>query len=339
MKIISLVFLSFLIFTVPTFGQAETESFVNKSKQFRKEGKFDEAIAELNKAIAVQPNNADLYMSRANLYLLTQNKQNLLADVKKASAINPTDKKTLYYGTLSVFKSGQYQESLTLVNNLIALGEPDLAAMELKVSILTHLEDFAAAHAELTRLIELYPNENRLKHNLANSFRLMGDSNTALDSFSAQIVSQENRLNKVENKIENKEAERRLKWDLSALYFSRANIYQNKLEIEKMKADLIKGVEWHPIPMNYERRAVFYAKQKMYDEALADLNKAIEINSDKDVGLFMRRGDVYFSMQKYSEAIKEYEQVLKEKTGLEPLAERRISQAKQKMLENGSQPK
>jgi tetratricopeptide (TPR) repeat protein len=335
MKIIQIVFLSFLIFTVPTFGQAEIESFLTKSNQLRSERKFDEAIAELSKAIAVQPNNADLYLRRANLYQLTQNKQNLLADVKKATAINPTDKKTLYYGTMSVFKSGQYQESLNLVNALIALGEPDLPAQELKFSILTHLEDFAGAYEKITKLIELYPNENRLKHNQANTMRLLGDSDSALDNFSAQIASLENKLSKVEDK----ETQRRQKWDLSALYFSRANIYQNKLEIEKMKADLIKGVEWHPIPINYERRANFYAKQKMYDEALNDLNKAIEMDSDKNVGLFMRRGDVYFSMKKYSEAIKEYEQVLKQKTGLEPLAERRISQAKQKMQENGIQPK
>jgi tetratricopeptide (TPR) repeat protein len=93
MKIIQIVFLSFLIFTVPTFGQAEIESFLTKSNQLRSERKFDEAIAELSKAIAVQPNNADLYLRRANLYQLTQNKQNLLADVKKATTINPTDKK------------------------------------------------------------------------------------------------------------------------------------------------------------------------------------------------------------------------------------------------------
>ena len=335
MKIVSLVFLTFLISTFSIFGQSEVESLRNKSNQFQKEGKFDEAIVELSKAIAVQQNDANLYIERANLYLLTQNKQNLLADVKKARAISPTDKKSLYYGTLVVFKSGQYQESFTLINHLIALGEPDLPALELRVSILTHLEDFASAYEEITKVIELFPNENGLKHNQANLIRLMGDSDTALDSFSAQIVSLETKL----SKIENKDAATRLKWDLSALFFSRANIYQNKFEIEKMKADLIKAVEWHPIPVNYERRANFYTKQKMYDDALADLTKAIEKDSDKNVGLFLRRGDVYYSMRKYLEAVKDYEQVLKQKTGLEQLAERRISQAKQKMQENVNHPK
>ncbi len=335
MKIISLVCLSFLIFTVSIFGQSEVESFLTKSSQLQNESKFDEAIVELSKAITVQPNNANLYIDRANLYLLTQNKQNLLADVKKANAINPTDKKNLYDGTLMVFKSGQYQDSLSLINALIALGEPDLPALELKVSILTHLEDFAGAYEEITKVIESFPNENRLKHNQANLIRLMGDSDTALDNFSAQIVALETKL----SKIENKETVNRLKWDLSALFFSRARIYQNKFEIEKMKADLIKAVEWHPIPMNYERRANFYTKQKMYDVALTDLTKAIKTDSDKNVGLFLKRGDVYYSMGKYAEAIKDYEQVLKQKTGLEQFAERRIFSAKQKMQENVTQPK
>jgi tetratricopeptide (TPR) repeat protein len=129
------------------------------------------------------------------------------------------------------------------------------------------------------------------------------------------------------------------KWDLSALYFSRANIYQNKLEIEKMKADLIKGVEWHPIPIIMKDALTFMQNKRCMYEALNDLNKAIEMDSDKNVGLFMRRGDVYFSMKKYSEAIKEYEQVLKQKTRLETArGVRRISQAKQKMQETAFNP-
>lgn len=335
MKIIRLILLTFLFCSTSVFAQSEAESYLNKSNQFQKDGKFEEAIVELSKAIAVQPNDASLYIKRANLHLLTENKQNLLADVRKATAINPTDKTTLYYGTLIVFKSGQYQESLSLVNALIALGEPDLAALELKVGILTHLEDFSGAYEEIKKVIESSPNENRLKHNQANLIRLMGDSDTALENFSAQIVSLENKL----SKIENKEAANRLRRDLSALFFSRANIYQNKFEIEKMKADLIKAVEWHPIPVNYQRRAGFYAKQKMYDAALSDLSKAIETDSDKNVGLFMRRGDVFYAMRKYSEAIKDYEQVLSQKSGLEQLAERRIYQTKQKMQENVNQPK
>lgn len=335
MKIIPLVFLSILIFSVSLFGQSEIESFLTKSNQLRNESKFDEAIVELSKAIAVQSNDANLYIERAILYLSTQNKQNLLADVKKASAISPTDKKILYDGNLIVFKSGQYQESLLLVNALIALGEPDLSTLGLKVSILTHLEDFVGAYEEITKAIEMFPNENGLKHNQANLIRLMGDSEAALKNFSVQIVSLENKL----SKIENKEAANRLKWDLSELFFSRAKIYQNKFEIEKMKADLLKAVEWHPIPVNYGRRAGFYTKQKMYDNALTDLTKAIELDSEKDVGLFMRRGDVYYSMNKFSEAIKDYEQVLKQKSGLEQFAERRISSAKQKMQENVNQPK
>ncbi|MCA1623895.1 MAG: hypothetical protein LC768_06930 [Acidobacteria bacterium] len=290
MKRILPVLLAFLVFSLPAFGQTEVESYLEKANQYDRERKFGEAITELSKAIAVQPTDANLYLRRANLHLLTQNKQELLADVQKAVAINPTDKKILFYGASTVFRSGQYQQSLLMVNSLIALGEPDLQTLELRISIKTHLEDFAGAYEELTKTIELFPNEDHLKHNQANLIRLMGDSDTALEKFSAQIVSLEKKL----SKIENKEAATRLRWDLSALFFSRAYIYRNKLEIEKMKADLIKAVEFHPIAVKYERRAAFYTRQKMYDEALADLNKAIEMDTDSNAGLYMSRGEVFF---------------------------------------------
>lgn len=326
--------LAFFCCVVPVFSQSDTEIYLKKADQFQSEGKFDEAVTEMSKVIALQPNNADFYLRRANLHLFKQNKPEVLADVQKAVSLNPTDKKILYYGTLTVFKSGQYEQSLLLVNALIALGEPDLSAFDLRVSIRTHLEDFAGAYEEITKLIELYPNDDRLKHNQANLIRLMGDSDKALEGFSSQIVSLETKL----SKSENKEETQHLKHNLSFTFFSRAKIYQNKNEIEKMKADLIKAVDYHPIPVNYERRSQMYVKQRLYDEAMADLNKAIELDSDFAV-FYMRRADLNYLLQKYSEAIKDYEQVLKLKSGLGSLAERRISSAKQKIQESGKQQK
>lgn len=337
--------LTFSLFTVVFFaafadGQTEIEPFLKKSDALQSERKFEEAVTEIGKALALQPNDAELYLMRANLHRFTGNKQELIADVQKAIALKPNDKKILYRGAQLIFRGGDYQQSLSLTNALIALGDPDLPALELRISNLTHLEDFAAALEEITKALKLFPNEERLRHNQSNLIRLTGDSDGAQNGFSAQIAALEAKLIEAKlSKIENEEAERRMRWDLSVLFFSRANIYQSKFETEKMKADLIKAVEYHPIAVHFERRAVFYIKQKMYNEALADLNKAIEMDSDGNDGFYLRRGDVFFYLQKYAEAIKDFEHVVKQKNGLEELAERRILLAKQKVQQNGVSPK
>ncbi len=334
MKKISAIILTFLIGCFSASAQTEVETHLEKSSRFRSEQKFPEAVAEITKAINLQPNNYNLYLERAVLHYAAQNKPELLADVQTAIRLAPANKKTLYEGTLLVFRSGQYQQSSRLINDLLALGAPDLPTLELNISIKTHLEDFAGAHQDLLKAIELYPNENRLKNNLANSLRLIGDSDAALNGFSAQIAAYEIKLNKNEIKEAKDSTERdKLTRELAYTLLSRAKIYEGKNEIEKMKLDLIRLIEVQPISHNYVQRANFYMKQKMFGEALADINRAMGDDSEQ-AHLIMRRADIHFAMRNYSEALKDCEFVVKAKQGLEHIAEKRIAQIKLKMQES-----
>lgn len=78
----------------------------------------------------------------------------------------------------------------------------------------------------------------------------------------------------------------------------------------------------------------------MYDKALADLNQAIEIDNSEDAGLYIDRGDVFFLMERYEEALKDYEYVLKSGR-IRPIdsIERRINGVKKKIQQKDSQNK
>lgn len=54
---------------------------------------------------------------------------------------------------------------------------------------------------------------------------------------------------------------------------------------------------------------------------------------------FIQKSNDYRNQQKFEEAIADYEQAAKTKDQLGQIAERKISQAKQKMQENAGQPK
>jgi len=59
----------------------------------------------------------------------------------------------------------------------------------------------------------------------------------------------------------------------------------------------------------YFNRSVAYEKVEKYDEALSDINKAIEIDSS-DPNFRNRRGNVYFAMGDYLKAIDNYNEAI-----------------------------
>jgi tetratricopeptide (TPR) repeat protein len=60
-------------------------------------------------------------------------------------------------------------------------------------------------------------------------------------------------------------------------------------------------------------RGLAYAKKGLYNEAIKDYNKAIEIGFDdrtKYAAAYNNRGYIYFDLQKYNEAIKEFNKAI-----------------------------
>lgn len=331
---VSLLFLFFSAAGVA--AQTEAATLVEKARLFYNDQKFSEAVAEISKAIAFEPGNADLYITRAEYNFLLEKKTDVLNDAQKAVSLAPTDKKILYFSAQILRQSGQYEQALKISDSHIALGDADRFAWGLRVSIKTHLKDFIGAFEDATAAAEIFPQDSIFKQNQANLIRLMGDSDKALEMYNKQIAALETRFNKTKDANEKTQ----LKRDLISFLFSRSGILFSKLENEQAKSDLIKAIEYEPTESNYFRRAKSYRQQKMYAESVADLNKVVGMNGQFDKAvLFIERGDVLYSMQKYAEAIADYERALKlDETHLKDLMQNRIKLAKQKM-EVSNQPK
>lgn len=330
MKYICRFSIVILLFAVPGFAQNNVEILLKNAFELSDQRKFSEAAAEIGKAIELEPNNADLYLKRAQFYWLAKNDEALLSDVQRAVSINPTDKMNLYSGAMLLQRSGNYREALKTANNLFALGEPDYSAWQLMIQIKTHLEDFIGAFEDASTAMEMFPDEAVFKQNQANLIRLLGNSDKAIELYTSLIPAYDKKLNaeKDEHKKE------RLRNDLTQFLFSRARIYFENFKKDLAFADLNRAVEILPIDRIYYQRARHYLMFKMYAEALHDLNKAIELG-DKNAGFnfFLDRGDVFFRMGKYTEAIQDYERVIKLQDSLTEPMQRRIAQANQKLLE------
>lgn len=90
----------------------------------RQEGKYEleeynMALMYYNKAIELNPNNAKVYNGRANIYRLTNNIPAAMADIEKAIALDPDLGAT--YATLAEIYAAQGNEEELYKNITIAL--------------------------------------------------------------------------------------------------------------------------------------------------------------------------------------------------------------------------
>ncbi len=326
MKKLPLIFLAVLFLAFSIFAQTGVEIIVEKANKLNLESKTAEAIVEISKAIALEPDNANLYITRANFNLELENKTEILKDAQKAASLAPTDRKILYFSASVLRQNRQLEEALKISDQLNALGDVDRFGWSQRIDLKIQLNNLAGAFEDVTTALELFSNDNTFKQFQAVLIRMSGDSEKALEIYNAVIASTEKKLSNT--KIEGeKEAIRR---DLTNFLFTRAGYYLSKSKNELAQADLIKTVNYTPNDFTYIRRAKIYRDLEMFAEAEADLTKALEVldQSPKEMVL-IERGDVYVFSEKYDKAVNDYQEALKLDATIKEIFDQRMGWLKQ----------
>ena len=90
-------------------------------------------------------------------------------------------------------------------------------------------------------------------------------------------------------------------------YESRARLKFELNDLDGAVADMDKAIQINPKGDHlYRVRSKFYILQKKDDKALADLNKSIACQDKDQESTYRCRGDLYLRLKKYDLAVKDY---------------------------------
>ena len=204
------------------------EAYASRGILFRKLEQYDKAEKDLTKLIELEPNLAAAYTSRGDLLLEIRQYDKAEKDLAKAIELKP-DLAVAYvsYGNL-LCKLEQYKKAEANYNKAIEL-KPDFAEAYASRGILfNQLEQYGEAEEDLTKAIELKPG-------------------------------------------------------LTEVYYSRGLALYNLEQYDNAEANYNKAIELKPdYTIAYVGRGVLFSKLEQYDKFIADVKKAKELYQQKN---------------------------------------------------------
>ena len=109
------------VFALRAGGATEAESAFRKGNELSQEERWEQAIAEYDRAIALDPELADAYLRRGIAYGNLVQHERAVVDFNRAIEVNPSDAAAWYYRGWSNLNLGKYQQAIADADKSIGI--------------------------------------------------------------------------------------------------------------------------------------------------------------------------------------------------------------------------
>jgi tetratricopeptide (TPR) repeat protein len=156
-----------------------------------RKGEYQQAIADCDAAIALDPQNDKDYYNRGFAYTMLEKHEQALADYDTAIALNPQFARSYYYRGLSHMKQKNYQQAMQDFRQITELTPDD----PLGWNGVCWAGSFACTPNDVAdtceRAVELAPNEGYVYDSRGMNRALRGNYEGAIEDFQVFVSSQQ----------------------------------------------------------------------------------------------------------------------------------------------------
>jgi tetratricopeptide (TPR) repeat protein/S1-C subfamily serine protease len=267
----------------------------NRGLVYLDQKKWDLALADYNKAIAINPNYADAYNIRGTVYLNQKKWDLAVADLNKAIELNPDN--SLTYTVRGAVYTQQQKLDLALAdyNKAIELNPNDAQGYTGRAFVYLDQKKWDLAMPDYSKAIAINPNDAQGYINRGNVYSDLQQWDLAVADYNKAIAINPN---------------------LAQAYYNRGTVYFNRQKWDLALADFNQAIELNPNDaQGYIIRGLFYRELKEWDLAIADFTQAIELTPDFLLANFRvlaytLRSHIYRELKKWDLALADYTQVI-----------------------------
>lgn len=237
-------------------SQKNLKNYLEQTITYCDQGQYDQALVEINKALDINPRDADMFNVRGVIYFEKGEYDRAISDYSKAIALEP--QKASFYDDrgCAYWRTQHYDKAIADHSRAIEL-EPENA---LFYAIRGHAwylkDDYDKALADANKAIEL-ANHPEGYHVRGHTLYLKGEHDKAISDFSKAIELTKNQEN-------------------AFLYICRGSAFYDRGAYEKAYSDISKAMELEPTnASNYNALAWMLATCP--DVRYRDGRRAIEL--------------------------------------------------------------
>jgi len=252
-------------------------------------GNYEMALADYSTAIKLNPNYNDAYFNRGLAHADMGNLQAAIADFSNVLQLNPNDPDAYYHRGLASHDVDDFQSSIQDYTQAILLDAENPYPYISRGLAHSALGDKQKAIGDYTQAIRVAPDEPDAYYSRGRSFSALGNYQGALDDYSKTI----------ELDPKNVEA-----------YTNRCSVQLNLGQVEAAIQDCSQAIELdRNAAIAYTNRCVAYYQLQKYPEAIADCSRTIELNPKSAKG-YSNRGLSYSAQNDLERAIADYSQAI-----------------------------
>ncbi|HEX3439596.1 MAG TPA: tetratricopeptide repeat protein [Pseudolabrys sp.] len=275
--------------------QALAAALVNRAAANFYINKMALALADLNRAIALDAKNARAFRERAESYRVSGNLDRALADTNEAVRLDP-DNAEGFDTRGNVFNNnGQYDRAIADYTEAVRL-DPTSAQAFMDRGVAHYFKrDYEGAIKDYDEAIKLNPKRARAYTNRGAAYKKLGRTDRAILDESEAIKLDPEVAEYFDNRglsyAENGDYDRaiadyneaiRLKPQANFLT-NRGDSYQKKGDVDRAIADYDRALKLNPgFYLAYNNRSVAFRAKGDFDHAIADLEQVLRIDPRLD---------------------------------------------------------
>ncbi|MBQ4917945.1 MAG: tetratricopeptide repeat protein [Muribaculaceae bacterium] len=258
----------------------------SRANQYFLNGEYLKSLEDINNALTYIPKSDEStlfesYVLRAKIYIIRNEQEKAITDLKMANTIKPVDQHTVLLLGDMCFESGDYETAKSSYTTLLRRNSLDFHAMAGLAKVAVMQKDYDEAARYANRAVDLYPAEPRVYLNRSDVLVLMNDyKGAAQDVISAISVSND------------------MSGALQRLVDMSHTNYADVI------GALSNSIDKAPdVGMFYYIRAHVAMQHNHYSAALKDLNLIIDKKLYDYHGIYYYSALVNFNLSRYMEAL------------------------------------
>ncbi|MGL5082434.1 MAG: tetratricopeptide repeat protein [Microcoleaceae cyanobacterium] len=260
------------------------EAFQQRGNAHYDLGQHNQAIADYTQAIQLNPNSVDAYLNRGLARQDTKDMLGAIADYTQAIQLQPQDADAYYQRGLAHRAQGQYPAAIQDHTEALRIQPQDGLNYQARGTARIQAGELQQGMADYTEAIRLDPENSAAYYDRGRARFHLGDYQGALTDYNRVIDLDPN----------NGEA-----------YGNRCSTQINLFQHQGAIADCTKAIELAPNAVAYNNRCVAYLNSNQPDNAVADCTQAIALAAH-DEKAYGNRGLAYSKLEKYDEAVADY---------------------------------